>query len=397
MTPTRHRQAERARTRFGVLADTYERSLTRGDPLADAYAARFEDLGPGRATRLLDRALAEGIDAVPDAPEELRALLAAVDATGHEVDWDQVEAGQRAMVRAIAGSAITLQAAALMADYWSEAFSKPLAFTGSLIDDTNHRLSQTASWWSRANIPGSMRPGAAGSKATVRVRVVHARARWMVAHHPDWDEGAWGTPINQGDLLFQALGFTWLSLRGMRQMGYRFSAAEIEGVYALWRRIGHVLGLDEELIELLDEATMTQLWDLWFLTNPPPDGDCRLLARATLDANLGTIPFQDRLGKPILSPVLAGLTREFLGGDVTDAIGLPGRRARWLLPTVVRPVVGLSNVVLKLDRGAYDRRVRKAVAGLEADLASKGFGDDDRIVSAPTRLRGAPDEVGAAE
>ena len=63
-----------------LLADTekveFFRQLTlMGDPLADAFAAVIPTLGYKTARAMLDKAAAEGIDRVADAPPELVALM----------------------------------------------------------------------------------------------------------------------------------------------------------------------------------------------------------------------------------------------------------------------------------------------------------------------------------
>ena len=64
---------------YGERVRHYARYLEQTDPLADDVVAAFSALPAGRAQRMLNTALDEGIDAVPDPPPALRSLFAQLD------------------------------------------------------------------------------------------------------------------------------------------------------------------------------------------------------------------------------------------------------------------------------------------------------------------------------
>src|SRR5262245_49967147 len=68
------RFTEAARQLYGRQADQYCDYLFRTDPLADVAVAAIAELPGSQGHRMLDKALNEGIDAVPDAPLALRDL-----------------------------------------------------------------------------------------------------------------------------------------------------------------------------------------------------------------------------------------------------------------------------------------------------------------------------------
>ena len=97
--PTRAVNLAEARARFGDLVDRFLPALTRTDPLADAVARDFAELGRARSRALLDRALQEGIGAVPDAPDSLRALFAQLDHVPVWVDWAALDRASDVLFR----------------------------------------------------------------------------------------------------------------------------------------------------------------------------------------------------------------------------------------------------------------------------------------------------------
>ena len=64
-----------------------------GDRVADAYAALIPTLGLGTLIGQVEQACAEGVDAVEDAPQELRDLIASMEATPDWLDLDLVRKG----------------------------------------------------------------------------------------------------------------------------------------------------------------------------------------------------------------------------------------------------------------------------------------------------------------
>ena len=273
-----------------------------------------------------------------------------------------------------------------MIDYWSAAFSKPLELTGNLMQHTAHRLAQTGAWWIEALEPGGLRRDRDGFKTTLHVRLIHASVRRMARHSGVWDTAAWGLPINQGDLFFQVVGFTWLVLRSLERMGYRISDAEKAAYYRFWRHVAAVLGIDDELLALVNEADCLRFWELWFLTNPGPDADTAALANASLKA-LAAMAGGGALTRRAQFPILCGATRWLLGEDICDGLKIPRTAWSHVLPLSYRPAVKLSEFVgalMKQDRSrAVARSIHQLATGNAAvGVMPKGTG----VVAEPARL-----------
>jgi hypothetical protein len=113
-----------------------------------------------------------------------------------------------------------------------------------------------------------------------KVRFLHSSIRFMLRHpdrmraharaaHPPqtltdriaeslgaWDQAAFGTPINQEELAFGLLSFGYLIPLGLEGMGCRIARDRKEAFLHLWRVVGHVMGIREDLMtEDWDEAT----------------------------------------------------------------------------------------------------------------------------------------------
>jgi ER-bound oxygenase mpaB/B'/Rubber oxygenase, catalytic domain len=387
MPASRYLNADEARARFGPLADVYEASLTRGDPAADAAVEALHASGHGRWWDVVAAALDRGADAVPDCPPEVGALLASlppVPSQGEQAVYEQATAAIR---RTGESAGLVLTCAALMIDYWSPAFSKPLVLTGSLLDDTGHRLARTSAWWEEVHKPDGSRQDQDGFKTTVHVRLIHAWVRRMALKSGHWDSDAWGLPINQGDLFFQAVGFTWLTLRSFERMGYRLKASEQAAYYRLWRYLGATLGIDAELVALLNEGDCARFWDLWLLTNPAPDENCFKLTEATLRATaalLGSGWAQDH----VYYPMLCGTARWLLDDRVADGLHIPKTYWSSLLPLTYRPAVRTTEFVESVLPYARTKAVARAVRRAVTENRVTGIMPEEgtNVVAEPERL-----------
>ena len=385
MSKSRFLNGAEASRRHGVLAGTYAAALMHADPLADAAV---EALHPfhGRWWPMVLKALEEGIAAVPDAPSELAALIGSLPPEPNPEEWEKMERGSAAVARAGDSAGLVLQCASLMIDYWSPPAMKPLVMTGTLKQNTVHRLAQTGAWWIELHRPGGLRARQDGYKTTLHVRLIHAFVRRMIRGSGAWDRAAWGEPINQGDLFFQVVGFSKLMIDSLQRMGYRFTAEEKDGYYLFWRHVAALLGVEKTLLPYVNENDCGRYWDLWMLTNPGPDAEGIALAATTLEALAG-VGHPSAPMRRLQLWMLRGATYWLLGWEVGQKLQVPWTQAGHWLPLVYKPAVRISEALARgrgIDRGqAVARAIRKLAMG---NAAVGVVPEGTQVVSAPDRL-----------
>jgi hypothetical protein len=64
----------------------------------------------------------------------------------------------------------------------------------------------------------------------------------------DWDAARLGTPLNQEDLAYVLLTFSYVGLRGLATLGVKTTPEEREAYVHAWNVIGALLGVREELL-----------------------------------------------------------------------------------------------------------------------------------------------------
>jgi hypothetical protein len=349
--------------------------LLRGDPLADAAVDALAAL-PSSAGReaLLARGLAEGAAAVPEAPDALRALLAAAGQVPFWVDPARADRGAAVLLRAGPLAGLVLGFRSLVAGYCSPGGNKPLAFSGRMEEGAARRLAETGHFVQATARPGALRPGAEGYQTTLRVRLMHARVRRMLQQSPRWREADWGVPINQYDMAGTVVLFSHALLEGLAQLGVRFTREEREDLMHLWRWSGWLMGVEEELL-CATEAEARTLLALLQATQGPPDADSRRLADALFATPVreARTPAERAVAERTQGLGYA-LSRFLIGDDYADALGYP--RSRWslALPALRAAVRGLD--VLRASLPGADGLA--AQAGLLYWERAVGFGLEGR-------------------
>lgn len=348
--PTTVRHRAEAEARFGDFAATYFDAMWAGDPLADAFVADFGALGHGKAMRMLKKACADGIDAVPDAPASLEALFAQLDEVPEWLDLEVIDRDSVHIGRYTRQSGIVLGAASLVSGYANSAASRPLEMTGRYIENAGARTIEVGSWLVEVSSVGGLERHSAGFELTVRVRIIHALVRAALRDDPAWDLGAWGVPICQAYLGYTLIEFCLIPIRGMRAIGAPYLPREEAAAYARWRYLGHLLGIDEALLPR-DREEQERLEEIYLLTRPPVDSYCRELVASInseflvpeIECLLPARPSRLRRAAP---PVVHGLERVFLGDQIADELGIPQAPRTKRAIERVGPVLARLNATL---------------------------------------------------
>src|SRR5580765_523894 len=126
----------------GSRAEKYAGLFWRTDPLADAVMDEFACIPEGVWRTMLETALAQGIEAVPDAPKALQALFAQLDRSPFWVDREQCDLGGATFLRCRMSFA-ALAMLSLPIIYSWPAGNKPLALSGQLVHRASQRLKDT--------------------------------------------------------------------------------------------------------------------------------------------------------------------------------------------------------------------------------------------------------------
>ncbi|MEU1209389.1 oxygenase MpaB family protein [Nocardia sp. NPDC005825] len=297
------RSALRRGNREPLLADDGLVELIRtgtmlGDVVADPYAALLPQYGLHRLMSMLRQACREGIDAVVDAPEELRAFIASMEATPAWVDMDLVEQGARAQRVSAAFLAPFLIRGAFMATFANTYAALPMALTGALSDRrAERRVNETANFFAVTTLQGALERDGLGFEAAAMVRLMHSMVRYnALQRSTQWDPDVYGVPIPQVDQMPAGLIEPFrLAMDALSNGRTEFTARE-RAVLELCRYRCFLLGLPEELLptSAADTIRMFSARSA-MLRDGFDDSTCGELMRSTMGAYLR--PSQSRFDR----------------------------------------------------------------------------------------------------
>lgn len=336
------------------LVQTLGEMYFDADPLCEAFVDEVylrDSAQAGRA--MLERALTDGVDQMPDAPASLRALFADLDHDPEWVDHALVERGAKAFRRY--GVAMFRFAGAITLEGYAESsVAKPLALTGMYAGaSTRRRFLETVAFWIAVSEPGGLARGAAGRASALRVRVMHVFVRRKLLAHPAWELDAWGVPISQGDALLTLMGGSFAPGLALHLLGYIATPSDILAMMHFWRYVGHLMGVRPRWYpQTLREAA--QLSFVTYVKGARLAGeDGRHLCQSYAQA---FAPESDALQDKIEHGIHRAYTRLFMTPRSHRENGLPPAGAWMLAPLAMVPVRATVEVARRLVP-AVDRLV----------------------------------------
>ncbi|MGA4787348.1 oxygenase MpaB family protein [Nocardia sp. AB354] len=249
--------------------DEQARALTEdlfaGDPVAERFVAEVMH-GPGGSAQgraLLDRALTEGIDAVPEAPDSMRELFAEFDTVPEWVRPELVEQGA-AIWRRWGTMLFSFAGAETLEMYTESAVATPLSLAGGYAGNSAlRRYLETCRFWMDVSQPNALlTPGSTGRATALKVRVMHVSVRARVAGHPEWDIDKWGLPISQTYQLLTLIAGSVTPGLGLWALGYQTTPSEIRALLHFQKYMGYLLGVrlqwhPETVVDSLRVLAMT--------------------------------------------------------------------------------------------------------------------------------------------
>jgi hypothetical protein len=235
------------------------------------------------------KACDEGIDAVPDAPPQLAALIAEMEAAPDWLDMDLVEEGARVDRNSTANLAPFAIRGAFIATFLNKYSALPMALTGTLSQATAaRRVKETATFFTTTVLPGALGRFGSGFKAAAMVRLMHSMVRVNVLSRPGlWDDKTYGVPIPQLDQMPAGLIPIYFLSNDVLKSGRKAFNREERARVELARYRCFLLGLPEDLLaDTPDEICRIWLTRSATLRYAYDDEICGGLLRATMEAEL---------------------------------------------------------------------------------------------------------------
>ena len=328
--------------------------LTVGDEPMDRLVEWMFAEGIDRTRPMFDRALAHGLDSVPEAPESLRAFFVRIEAVPDWVDADLLRRGQRALRAGGADGMYVARDVSLLGGYQFSGFNKTLLRTGALEKGSNTRFAETNQWALDVIADGELIPHGVGYQSTIRVRLIHAFVRRHVSAMADWRADEWGLPVNQTDMAATLVGALIAPPLGAMGMGLLTAPADLDAIAHVTRYVGWLIGVEDEwLPHSFRDGIRVLYHTVTALSNP--DESSKQLAMPMVNDPLKwhyrTIP---GLRRRIARLQHLSITSGYLGPRAMRTLGLPAYVPPWY-PLMRIPINLTRSVAALCLPGGRDR------------------------------------------
>ena len=313
---------EKARAFAPEIADNYLAHTLIGDPLAEAMTEDLAEFSPEESRRLIEAAMnQEGDEALRDAPDSLRAFFREAETPPEWLDYASLAPGVRMFHR---NSQLILAAfvAGVLIEGFTTNIAKSFFITGRVRDQGVRRLGQNNRHMIEIFLPGGLYRDGDGWKLSVRIRIVHARLRYLLNHSEDWDTEAWGAPISAAHLGYAISAFSARLLLHMKTLGARYNDEEHASFMAVWRYTGHLMGIPETIL-FRDAEEALQLYDVGHMCEP----DCEIESIVMAHALVNSAPLIAGMIEPDarrdLAQYVYRLSRGLIGSETADSLMYP--------------------------------------------------------------------------
>lgn len=296
------------------------------DPSADAVATTIVEQNLHREVGdMIKKRQMWDADGEPSRllPEDIRSYMTAASTLPPWRDQAMVnEAEQFFLLYGLASSTL-LACASLPQCYVMKFGTEVLAYTKFLQVDPTRRIRETAQMVMDVMVPNGLKPGGRGVRATMKVRVMHAIVRHMIMNDPRAVanpsdpalKARFGLPINQEDMVYTLMTFSYVVVEGFRTMGYQMTDRQREGYIHCWNVVGCLMGIREELLP----ATFDDAKELFDAIQLRQHGQSEAGQRLTA-ALLKSV--EDALPGDHHDPLIAALARKLVGDSTADALGI---------------------------------------------------------------------------
>lgn len=338
---------------------------TIGDPKADLVIDSVYKQGQVDAVNDVLWKLTKNDEPIPDdLPEVVKTYLKETEMLPSWTDPEKIKKGEDVFLRYLEIPAIYLACGSLPVCYSLKNGVQVLWMTQQLRSHVHRRILETAYLVIEVMNVGGLEPNGKGIRALQRVRLMHAAIRYLILLPPPsantksetfndilmnakWNPD-FGHPINQEDLAFTMLSFSYIPIRSLSNLVTTLSDEEKDAYIYAWCVAGNMLGLNQELLP----STYSEAEMLFSKILSRQQGECEQgikMERALL-AFLRKEMIPNWLFPLKFIPRL--ITRTVIGDETADVLSI--RKTNWLENLIIPVAAFFIRIIDRFQEKLYE-------------------------------------------
>ncbi|WP_238584997.1 oxygenase MpaB family protein [Chryseobacterium sp. Leaf201] len=290
------------------------------------------------ASREIEQYIRNGVTENDPVPDSIKEMFLHTQKIPAWLDNNLLKSGAELCMRSNLDALISLRDYCLMGGYDYAYLNKPLITTEALKKGAVKRLSETLDFWVNVTRYDALEVHKKGYEFAIKTRLIHSYARLSIKkHYKQWDTENWGEPINSWDMMATYIGFSLVFLHSLHKLGNTFSDDEEKGLFHLWKYVGYLLGIPENLLPD-NKKQATEYFYLWTAVQPPADKDSVLLAHSLLNESLENPILKYQFQRRNLRYLHICCTWFLLDDEVCRRLQIPEVSYRKAFPEIKRAV-----------------------------------------------------------
>ena len=312
---------EKVRSSNPDLADRYIKHTMIGDPVADTLMQELADLAPEQVHRHIKACIEGDEGGTRQAPEALREFFRDIETLPDWYHSEDVLPGC-SLFHKYSDLFLTTFVVSVIIRGFTTLISLSFFATGRLLDYGVRRLKQNLAHLLEIMIPGGLDPQGDGWKLSVRIRLVHAQVRKLLAESDQWDTPAHGLPLNSAHIGYAAASFSAMMLQDAMKLGVEANAKECASFMHIWRCSAWLMGVPDAML-FRNEEDAREIIRVSLACEPPLEMESIAMSHALINSTPFVIGIEDRSKREKLAKLGFRLARAILGNETADELRFP--------------------------------------------------------------------------
>lgn len=217
------------------------------DPLADAVISAYFPEKRQELQQAIDGLTSNSAELITS-EETFLALYNDVQDKSEQLSPELLKAGQQFFNQHASDIMLLLGMLSLPYCYAAANGAEVLIHSKRILEEPEKRLLETAEFVFNVCSRNAFKPKGKALTDILKVRLMHAAARWYAKNTIDWNSETLGEPVNQEDMAGTNLAFSLIVIRGLKKLGKGISSDEAFSYINYWNQIGWLLGVNEQLL-----------------------------------------------------------------------------------------------------------------------------------------------------
>lgn len=312
-------------------ARNYIAHTTVGDPLCDKMIAELEQLPLAEADLYLRAAVENPDDPVlRDVPASVTAFIEDLESPPDWVNPDDFGPGIRAFHRD-PSACLAAMLGGVLVEGFATSIARSFFITGRLRDQGVRRLRQNNRHMIEILLPGGLATRGDGWKLSVRIRLIHAKVRKLLAESAEWQSQEWGLPLSAAQLGYALTAFSARMLSHMKSLGAKCDEEERDGFMAVWRYSGHLMGIPNAML-YHDHADALKLFKIGGMCEPAPSMESIAMSNSLVQSAPIVAGITEAADRQKLAKYVFLVSRALIGDRLADRLNYPPGRTFGVLP-----------------------------------------------------------------